>query len=335
MKLLIITQKVDRTDPILGFFHRWLIEFSKHCEKVTVIGQLVGEHDLPENVDVYSMGKEKGYSRLMQMLTFWILQLKLRKEYDVVFVHMTPIWVVLGWKTWFLLRKKVYLWYEARGGGWTLSLAIMCVRKAFSATEYGLPRKSRKSVITGHGIDTEFFAPTQDYQKGLIVTVGRTTRTKHLDIIIRAFSRLPEHCRLLIAGGPITEHDQVILKELKELMNELGVTDRVVIKIMKHEEICSLLQRSEFTMHACGGGLDKAVLEAMACGCPVVSCSKATAYVLPERLMCTEETMWEKANEILGLSSEERARLGEDLRRRVVEGHSLEKLVGRLVKEME
>ena len=27
MKLLVITQKVDKNDAILGFFHRWLIEF--------------------------------------------------------------------------------------------------------------------------------------------------------------------------------------------------------------------------------------------------------------------------------------------------------------------
>jgi len=108
----------------------------------------------------------------------------------------------------------------------------------------------------------------------------------------------------------------------------------VTIQSMKHDEIRSLLQRVELTLHACGGGLDKAVLEAMACGCPVVSCSKATEYVLPESLICTEETMGEKANEVLRMSEEERARFADDLRKRVVENHSLEKLVRRLVREM-
>ena len=81
MRLLIITQKVDRSDPILGFFHRWLVEFAAHCEKVTVIGQLVGEHDLPRNVDVHSLGKEEDHSRLRQMIMFGVLLLKLRKNY--------------------------------------------------------------------------------------------------------------------------------------------------------------------------------------------------------------------------------------------------------------
>ena len=59
MKLLIITQKVDINDPVLGFFHRWLEEFAKHYEFVTVICLEKGEHRLPENVKVLSLGKEK------------------------------------------------------------------------------------------------------------------------------------------------------------------------------------------------------------------------------------------------------------------------------------
>ena len=29
MKLLLVTQNVDRTDPILGFFHQWVEEIAK------------------------------------------------------------------------------------------------------------------------------------------------------------------------------------------------------------------------------------------------------------------------------------------------------------------
>ncbi|MCF7844303.1 MAG: glycosyltransferase [Kiritimatiellales bacterium] len=334
MKLLIITQKVDRSDSILGFFHRWVIEFSKHCEKVTIIGQFVGEHDFPYNVEVHSMGKEKGYSRVRQMLMFGILILKLRKNYDSVFVHMTPIWVVLGWKTWFLLRKKVYLWYEARGGGWALSFALMFVRKVFSATDYGLPRKSRKSVITGHGIDTEFFKPEGERKKGLVMTIGRTTKTKHLDVIIKAFAQLPENFELVVAGGPITKDDQQEYKKIETLIEELGLEGRVGMQSYPHEVVRAFLQEASLSLHACGGGLDKAVLESMASECPVVSCSKAAESILPGSLQCTEETMGEKAKEVLGLSDDERSKLTADLRNRVIEKHSLAKLVERLVGEM-
>ena len=64
MKLLIITQKVDRNDPILGFFHRWLEEFAKNCEQVTVICLYKREYNLPGNVKVLSLGKESGGGRI-------------------------------------------------------------------------------------------------------------------------------------------------------------------------------------------------------------------------------------------------------------------------------
>ena len=51
MKLLICTQKVDKNDSVLGFFHRWIEEFAKHCEKVTVICLQKGDDDLPAKIE--------------------------------------------------------------------------------------------------------------------------------------------------------------------------------------------------------------------------------------------------------------------------------------------
>ena len=79
MKLLIITQTVDINDQILGFFHRWVEEFAKHCEQITVICLEKGIHDLPQNVRVFSLGKEdfqlstfnfQLFQKVKYMLTF-------------------------------------------------------------------------------------------------------------------------------------------------------------------------------------------------------------------------------------------------------------------------
>ena len=111
MKLLIITQKVDDHDDVLGFFVRWIEEFAKHAEKVTVICLQKGEYNLPHNVSVLSLGKETGKSRFTYFVRFFRYIWKLRSDYDTVFVHMNPIYVLLGgvfWKLWF---KKIALWY--------------------------------------------------------------------------------------------------------------------------------------------------------------------------------------------------------------------------------
>jgi glycosyltransferase involved in cell wall biosynthesis len=335
VRLLIVTQRVDQTDPILGFFHGWLRAFGERGISVTVIGQQTGSYDLPANVRVHSLEKEKGRGRFSQILRFWRLVVLESRSYDRVFVHMTPIWVVLGCPVWILRRKPMYLWYEARGGGWALLLALRLVHKVFGATDYGLPRNSRRHVIVGHGIDTERFRPNPTtHAEGLLVTVGRVTPVKHYDVLLRMLAELPQHCRLRIAGGTFTDRDRKEEKRLQELIAELRLATRVTMGWMAPQDIVALLQSADCMVHACTGGLDKCVLEAMACGCPVISSSEAASRVLPETCVTTDEGMTERVRNILGLSSEERADLSRELRQRVVNGHSLQHLVQRLAEEM-
>jgi len=105
MKLLIVTQVVDTEHPILGFFHRWVIEFAKHVEELHVIALQVGKYDLPENVHLHSLGKEEGVGKFSYVLRFYKYIWKYRKEYDHVFVHMSAEYVVLAGWLWRLLEE--------------------------------------------------------------------------------------------------------------------------------------------------------------------------------------------------------------------------------------
>ena len=71
MKLLVITQTVDKKDKTLGFFHGWISELAKKSEKVNVICLYEGEHNLPKNVFVYSLGKESGASKIKYLTRFF------------------------------------------------------------------------------------------------------------------------------------------------------------------------------------------------------------------------------------------------------------------------
>ena len=85
MALLIITQKVDRQDPTLGFFHHWLEEWSRQYGELTVICLEQGEVALPSNIRVLSLGKEERQSRwqYLSRLTAYLWQEK--KNYRTVF----------------------------------------------------------------------------------------------------------------------------------------------------------------------------------------------------------------------------------------------------------
>ena len=69
MKLLILTQKVDANDDVLGFFVRWMDEFKKKVDKLSVICLEKGNGE-NENIPVYSLGKEKGASRVKYIKNF-------------------------------------------------------------------------------------------------------------------------------------------------------------------------------------------------------------------------------------------------------------------------
>ena len=335
MRLLIITQSVDRHDPILGFFRRWIDTFAVHCSHVTVISQQVGTYHAPHNVTVFSLGKEQGASRLQQVVLFWRHILGKHKHYDTVFVHMTPIWVILGFPVWFILRKKIYLWYEIKRGSFKLSLALRLVEKVFAATEHGIPGTSKKLVVTGHGIDVDAFHPGRsEREEGLMVTVGRITRIKNLDSILTALSQLPEHIHLTIAGGPVTVVDKEEERRLHEMIFRLHLKDRVTIGWVAPDDVPLLLSRASVFVHASQGGLDKVVLQAMACGCLVVSTSQAAFTQLPEPCRATTETLSQKVEEILHLPEEERQKLTLSLRERVTTYHALEGLIETLVQEM-
>src|SRR3989344_6843889 len=105
MRLLIVTQAVDLDDSVLGFFHGWIEEFSKHAEQVKVVCLKEGKHNLPSNVEVFSLGKESAsgsrfLKRIRYIVCFIRYIVKNRSEYDTVFVHMNPEYVVLGGIFW-------------------------------------------------------------------------------------------------------------------------------------------------------------------------------------------------------------------------------------------
>ena len=335
MRLLIVTQKVDRADSVLGFFHRWLEEFAKHCDELVVIAQLRGDYDLPANVTVLTLGKEDGSPRWLQVLRFWKILLSRHGSVDSALVHMTPLWVVLGAPLWFLRGTGVFLWYEVRRGGWTLSMATALARKVFCATKDGLPWASKKQRVLGHGIDVEgFSAGTTPRDTQLLASAGRITPFKRYDVILRAFAGLPGTMRLVLAGTTIVPKDNDELARLQNLTRELRVADRVRIAPLRHREVRDLLRSASFMLHACDGGLDKIVLEAMACECPVLTVSRAAAPFLPPECQATIDTFAEKTRALVALPVERRKALGAALRRTVLEHHNLHILIDRMMWEM-
>src|SRR3989344_22805 len=257
MRLLICTQTVDARDSHLGFFVRWIEEFSKHCEKVTVICLKEGRYKLPENVKVYELGKSVGSIR--RAVRLFSLSWKLRKEYDAVFVHMNPEYIVVAGRLWRLMDKKIALWYTHKSVNLKLRIAVLLAHIVFTASKESLRLASNKIQVIGHGIDTDFFSPDSSIMRGdWLLSVGRLMPSKRHDLAIRVAAK--ENKELRIAGeGPERKNLETLARELGVRVRFLGALTQLQLRD-EYRKAGSLIHTSET------GSLDKVVLEALACG---------------------------------------------------------------------
>ena len=285
MKLLIVTQAVDTEDPVLGFFCRWVEEFAKHAESIEVICLKEGKHgSLPANVCVHSLGKERETAenatiyrsvlrRLRYAIRFKLLAWRLRRDYDNVFVHMNPEYVVIAGPMWRLFGKRIGLWYVHKSVDMKLRIAALFSDDIFTAAPESFRLATPKLHVVGHGIDTkEFHAPVRPLSTPVrIVSVGRITSIKNLDTLIEAVALLAGNGVAVTAtliGAPGNASDEAYRASLKELAAERGVSDRVIFaESVSHAQMPEQYRHFDISVNlAPTGGLDKAVLESMAAG---------------------------------------------------------------------
>ncbi|MEK7493659.1 MAG: glycosyltransferase, partial [Patescibacteria group bacterium] len=225
MKLLIITQKVDKNDPILGFFHGWVEEFAKNVEKLTVVCLGVGEYDLPQNVQVFSLGKKIGASKLKYIWNFYKYIFKLRNEYDAVFVHMNKEYVILGGLFWKLWNKRVALWYNHPFGDFMAKVSVFLSNNVFYTSPQAFTSKYKKSKQMSAGIDTNLFKKNEEIEKNKnsLLFLGRISPIKNLDLFIDSvisINKSGNDLKLDIFGGPANLGDYSYADELKKRTKE-------------------------------------------------------------------------------------------------------------------
>jgi len=291
MKLLIITQKVDINDDNLGYFHSWLEKLAEKAD-IFVIGNYVGKYDLPENVKVFSLGKERRVDRLVKIFKYQWFLLKLLPRVNGVFFHMCPEYVLGAHLLPKIFRKKTLLWYTHKSVNWKLKLAEKLVDKIFTASKESFRLPSKKVEITGHGIDVNKFKSQKSKVKSdkfTIITVGRIAEIKNLHLLIEVASILKNKNRnfnfeIKIAGSPILESDKIYFEKLKEKIQEKKLDD--IIKFVgpiSNKYIGEFYQNGDLFINLSDtGSLDKAILEAMACGLKILTSNEAFKNILPE-----------------------------------------------------
>ncbi len=344
MKLLILTQKVDKNDDVLGFFHRWVEEFAKHCEKIIVICLEKGEYSLPENVKVFSLGKENPVTnhfllitRIFYIFKFYTYIWRERKNYDAVFVHMNQEYAILGGVLWKALGKKVLLWRNHLKGSVFTKIAVSISNKVYCTSPASYTARFKKTKIMPAGIDTNFFMPDHSIQRkpDSVLFLGRIAPVKRVLEFVEALNTLREQGRGFIAtiAGAALPKDEEYEKMIREKVAGYGLEDKVNFTgAVTQEEARNLYREHAVYVNLTpSGSLDKTILEAAACkAVPAVS-NNALGPILGDERIIKDVRPESVANAIRKTLDESH---GSSFRDAVIREHSLGNLVSKLCNEI-
>lgn len=108
---------------------------------------------------------------------------------------------------------------------------------------------------------------------GTVLYAGVLTRLKGLHVLLQAFSRVAQRlpdARLLLAGSP---EDPAYARELRAQADRLGLADRVIfLGLLPQHELARAMRCANLIVHpSLSEGLPRVLIEAMACGRPVLA----------------------------------------------------------------
>lgn len=352
MKLLLITQKVDKNDPVLGFFHKWIEELSKRFASINVVCLQEGEYDLPENVEVFSLGKvassatrRRGGGKLKYVFNFYKYIWKLRTQYDSVFVHMNQEYVLLGGVFWNIFGKKVYLWRNHPNGSFLTRIAVALSEKVFCTSDSAFTARFGKTEVVPVGIDTGLFKVANRQhlvsRSRKILFLSRMDRIKRPDLLIESLNILNNQGVDFVSNfyGDPTPGTHDFYDSLKSKVSSLGLSEKVKfyngVPNYKTPDIYN--EHKIFVNLTPSGSMDKTILESVSCGCIPVVVNSFFREIFDSNMIVKEdaEDISDKIKFWLEKDDEYVEEVSGKLQKYVLENHSLNALMDKLNTEID
>ena len=348
MRILFITQKVDKDDDVLGVYHRWIEKLAEKAQKINVICLYRGRVELPENVRVFSLGKEGGHSRLKYLFNFYKFIWRLRKDYDKVFVHMNPEYVILAGWWWRLTNKKIIFWYAHYLANLKLQIAAIFANRIVTSTRLAYPLNSKKLTVLQQGIDIDKFkvlSPKKNMGHKILF-LGRIAPVKDLETLLVAVNivhhSVPD-ITLDIFGDPTDSKPAEVAyyEKIKKLVSHLGLQNRVNFRgRVANQKTPQIYNKFDLFINlTTTGSFDKSTLEAMACGLPVLVSNKAFFDIFDDKLSTelifqeqNAADLAEKLKPIFAITPRQHIELCRKMRETIKQKHDLPSLITRIVK---
>lgn len=241
-----------------------------------------GYHIVRSKASIRIFGNTLSFSPLFFLLKYW-------DTYDIVHAHShlffstvlcafvrgvrsTPLVVT----THGLISQTAPRWlqkiYLPTIGKWIFRMAdaVICYTEIERDRMVDLVVPPGKVHVIHNGIDTSTFVPSNKISpKKQILWIGRFTPGKGVQYLLEGFGsfsrKFPEYTLVMVGQGP--QKASVI-----NLIHTMGLDDKIIIKdFIPNDELPPLYQESSvFILPSLEEGVPRTILEAMACGVPVI-----------------------------------------------------------------
>lgn len=233
------------------------------------------------NIEIIFLDKELGFDyKIIKKLR----NLFKREQVDIINTHLSVIIYILPA---IILRKKIKVFHTVHNMAnkeliEPIKLIMRVAYKFLGVTPIGISDYITKTIHTEYniklskipciynGIDSELFSYRQRTSNKItkFIHVGRFTEQKNHRLLIQAFNlavkKNPNMTLSLVGGGELFE-------EIQEYVKELGLCDKIIFRGIQKNVKNELEEADIFVMTSNWEGLPISVLEAMACGLPIIT----------------------------------------------------------------
>jgi len=304
------------------------------------------------NIRVIDRGKLFGMTYILTTLYHLF---KLRKTYNIIHCHIADgLGHVAALIMAFLFNKKVIVKIALSGPESDFQrmkasrinriclkllhhvdrIVTICSWSKQEAAAEGFP--DTRIAFIPNGVDIHQFYPSASGtdKPNRITFIGRLTPQKGIDVLLRAFAaisrNLPNLQLDIIGEGPQKE---TLIKNVKTL----GITDKVVFHGTLAQPETLLAAAAVFVLPSRSEGLSNALLEAMACGLPVIATAVGGNLDLIENgqngLLVEQDNPDQLAEAIERVLSDREFsdKLGKAARQTIVSGYSMEQVTSKYI----
>ena len=321
-RLIVVTQKADPEDPVLGATVPKLRALAARVDELVVLAASSVPAALPENVRVHHFAA--GTKALRGARFEAALARELRPRPFALVAHMCPIYAVLAAPVARPLRVPIVLWYVHYKVSRTLRLATRVSARIASVDRESFPIPTHKLEPIGHGVDVDAF-PCAAARNGALrlLALGRYSRVKRLDDVLEALRATS--ASLSVYGPSLTGDDRAYREELERRARELDIDARFEGPVPR-AQVPELLAAHDALVSNTRGGADKVVLEAAAACRPALTSAGSFAPLVDGLKLGFDgpEELAARIRRLAALDADARAELGRELRSRVERSHSVD-----------